>query len=173
MDEDWPLYLSIAEEIEERILDGRLAPGDALPSASAIEVEWDVSAQVARAALRELKAAGHTTARHGMGTRVREPGAVEVVAVTPELTPEDREVVAALAARGVVVEEIRDRVTAKQPTLRERRENRIPAGVAMLVTVREYLAAGEVVRAVPTVLRGDQAELVYPGPAIGAEFKSD
>lgn len=57
--------------IAEAILDGRLRPGDALPSEARIAASFGVSKQVAREALREIAALGLVHVQQGKATRVR------------------------------------------------------------------------------------------------------
>jgi len=56
--------------LTQRILLGQLAPGEKLPSESAIVGEYGVSRTVVREALSKLQAAGLVETRHGVGTFV-------------------------------------------------------------------------------------------------------
>ena len=60
----------IVAELTQRILLGQLAPGEKLPSESAIVGEYGVSRTVVREALSKLQAAGLVETRHGVGTFV-------------------------------------------------------------------------------------------------------
>ena len=67
-----PAYLQLADTMRQLILDGTLAPGDKLPSATDLTRQYDVSRQVAVMALRELHHAGLIYGHPGKGTFVRE-----------------------------------------------------------------------------------------------------
>ncbi|NDY90292.1 FadR/GntR family transcriptional regulator [Ideonella livida] len=58
--------------LEERIRDGRLGPGEKLPTEAAIMGEFGVSRTVVREAISRLQAAGLVSTRHGVGTFVSE-----------------------------------------------------------------------------------------------------
>ncbi|AQY65941.1 FadR/GntR family transcriptional regulator [Pseudomonas veronii] len=60
----------IVTTLTQRILLGQLAPGEKLPSESAIVGEYGVSRTVVREALSKLQAAGLVETRHGVGTFV-------------------------------------------------------------------------------------------------------
>lgn len=64
------LALELVEALGERIRDGRLAPGDKLPSEAAIVDEFGVSRTVVREAISKLQASGLVETRHGVGTFV-------------------------------------------------------------------------------------------------------
>jgi len=77
---DWtrgePAYLQVAEVLRQKIRSGEIAPGDQLPSYSALMREYDVSITVARSAVAELRAEGLVTTHQGKGAFVLE-GAAE------------------------------------------------------------------------------------------------
>lgn len=60
----------IVTALTQRILLGQMAPGEKLPSESAIVGEYGVSRTVVREALSKLQAAGLVETRHGVGTFV-------------------------------------------------------------------------------------------------------
>jgi DNA-binding FadR family transcriptional regulator len=64
------LALDVVEGIGERMRDGRLAPGDKLPSEAAVMAEFGVSRTGVREALSKLQASGQVATRHGVGTFV-------------------------------------------------------------------------------------------------------
>jgi DNA-binding FadR family transcriptional regulator len=64
------LALELVEAIGDRIRDGRLPPGDKLPTEAAIMGEFGVSRTVVREAISKLQAAGWVETRHGIGTFV-------------------------------------------------------------------------------------------------------
>ena len=63
----------VARYIEEKILSGKLAPGDPLPSEREISSSLDVSRSVVREALGRLASLGLVQSVHGSGTRVASP----------------------------------------------------------------------------------------------------
>jgi len=64
------LALELVDSLGDRIRDGRLAPGDKLPTEAAIMAEFEVSRTVVREAISKLQAAGMVDTRHGIGTFV-------------------------------------------------------------------------------------------------------
>jgi GntR family transcriptional regulator len=67
----WPLYLQIAEELREQILNEELAPGARLPSEHSLMETYDASRQTIRKAIAELKTEGLLDAEQGRGVFVR------------------------------------------------------------------------------------------------------
>lgn len=61
---------TVASELETRILDGSLKPGDFLPSERELAIELGVSRPPIREAIQKLASKGLLTTRHGLGTRV-------------------------------------------------------------------------------------------------------
>lgn len=87
-----PLYERARESIRELIADGSYAPGDRLPSESALAEQFGIHRLTARRALEELAREGVAVARKGSGTfvaprRTRLPIAVPLIrdAFTPSL----------------------------------------------------------------------------------------
>ncbi|MER7211036.1 GntR family transcriptional regulator [Streptosporangium sp. NPDC000239] len=72
MDQSGALYLAIADQLRQQIVNGELAPGAALPSQTEIARQFGVSDGVARKVIRTLVVEGHAVARPGAGTFVRE-----------------------------------------------------------------------------------------------------
>lgn len=62
---------SISDSIAHAVLEGSLAPGDALPSEGEIAREFDVSRPIAREALRHLSSAGLVHTQQGKVARVK------------------------------------------------------------------------------------------------------
>ncbi|MFC7717431.1 GntR family transcriptional regulator [Nonomuraea recticatena] len=58
MNDPQPPYLRIVADIERRIADGELRPGDPVPTTRAIVREWGVAMATATKALAALKQAG-------------------------------------------------------------------------------------------------------------------
>ena len=67
-----PAYLRVAEDLRQRIVDGRLAPHTRLPSQARIREQYGVSDTVALEARKVLMAEGLVEGRSGSGTYVRE-----------------------------------------------------------------------------------------------------
>jgi GntR family transcriptional repressor for pyruvate dehydrogenase complex len=63
---------SVIAQLSNAIVEGRLKPGDRLPSEAQIALSFGVSKPVAREALRELAALGVVQVHHGKATRVGE-----------------------------------------------------------------------------------------------------
>ena len=61
---------SVASELEKRILEGSIRPGDRLPSERALALEMGVSRPSLREAMQKLVSKGLLTTRHGGGTYV-------------------------------------------------------------------------------------------------------
>lgn len=61
----------ISDAIARAVLEGKLAPGDALPSEGALAREFDVSRPIAREALRHLTSAGLVHTQQGKVARVK------------------------------------------------------------------------------------------------------
>ncbi len=66
------LYRKIAAAFHRDILDGRLKPGDRLPTVREISERWSCTIGTAQHAYRELANQGLVTSRAGQGTRVVE-----------------------------------------------------------------------------------------------------
>lgn len=62
---------TISDAIAQAVLEGRLEPGDALPSEGELAREFDVSRPIAREALRNLTAAGLVHTQQGKVARVK------------------------------------------------------------------------------------------------------
>ena len=64
------LALELVDGLGDRIRDGRLKPGDKLPTEAAIMAEYGVSRTVVREAISKLQASGLVATRHGVGSFV-------------------------------------------------------------------------------------------------------
>lgn len=93
------LALELVESLGDRIRDGRLAPGDKLPTESALMAEFGVSRTVVREAISRLQAAGLVRTRHGIGTFAVELGDASVFRIAPEQLATLHDVVAMLELR--------------------------------------------------------------------------
>jgi GntR family transcriptional repressor for pyruvate dehydrogenase complex len=93
------LALDLVESLGERIRDGRLAPGDKLPTETAFMGEFGVSRTVVREALSKLQASGLVATRHGVGTFVVGIGDAAVFRIDLQQLATLRDVVAVLELR--------------------------------------------------------------------------
>lgn len=93
------LALALVEALGDRIRDGRLAPGEKLPTEAAIMLEHGVSRTVVREALSKLQAAGQVLTRHGIGTFVVGPGDAAAFRISPDQLATLDEVIALLELR--------------------------------------------------------------------------
>jgi DNA-binding FadR family transcriptional regulator len=93
------LALDLVEALGDRIRDGRLVPGEKLPTEAAIMQEHGVSRTVVREALSKLQAAGQVRTRHGIGTFVVGVGDAAPFRITPEQLATLDDVIALLELR--------------------------------------------------------------------------
>ena len=97
------LALELVDGLGDRIRDGRLKPGDKLPSEAAIMAEYGVSRTVVREAISRLQASGLVATRHGVGSFVEALSPVAGEAAGFRIAPEQyatlRDVVALLELR--------------------------------------------------------------------------
>lgn len=69
-----PIYLQIADIIQERVNRGELLPGQPVPSEALMETEFQVARTTARRVARELRERGTAYTIQGEGTFVGPPG---------------------------------------------------------------------------------------------------
>jgi DNA-binding GntR family transcriptional regulator len=67
-----PLYISLADDLREQIVDGRLKPGDQLPTENTAASDRGVSRSVVRQAYQQLEVEGIILSGQGRGWYVRE-----------------------------------------------------------------------------------------------------
>lgn len=89
----------LVEQISAQIRDGRLAPGDKLPTEGQVMQAFGVSRTVVREALSRLQAAGQVATRHGIGTFVVGAGEEPVFRLGPQQLETLRDVIAVLELR--------------------------------------------------------------------------
>ncbi len=65
-----PLYLQIAESVRQDLLEGRLRPGDALPTVREMAEKWKCTPGTVQQAYKELTREGIAVSRPGQGTRI-------------------------------------------------------------------------------------------------------
>lgn len=93
------LALELVESLGDRIRDGRIAPGDKLPTEAAIMEEFGVSRTVVREAISKLQASGLVETRHGIGTFVVGLGDGAAFRIAPEQMATLHDVIAVLELR--------------------------------------------------------------------------
>jgi len=71
-----PKYRTIADDVRQRIDDGRLSPGEQLPAQTAMAADYGVTVMTLRQALTELERDGLIRAERGRGTFVASAPAV-------------------------------------------------------------------------------------------------
>ncbi|WP_291298291.1 FadR/GntR family transcriptional regulator [Elioraea sp.] len=71
----------IVAQLSDALLDGRLGPGEALPSEARLAERFGVSKQVVREALHQLAAVGVVEIGQGRATRVRTPDAAPLARI--------------------------------------------------------------------------------------------
>ena len=98
-----PGYLQIADDLRAQIADGRLSPGDSLPSTAQLREQYDVSAGVVKAAISVLRTEGLVVGQQGKGVFVKDQGATRSPAPPPTATS---------AADGALVELITEVLSA-------------------------------------------------------------
>src|SRR5512146_1226083 len=62
---------SVSDQIAAALFDGRISPGEALPSEGEIATDFGVSKPIAREALRQLSAAGLISTQQGKVARAK------------------------------------------------------------------------------------------------------
>ncbi|MFI6514043.1 winged helix-turn-helix domain-containing protein [Spirillospora sp. NPDC050679] len=67
-----PGYLQIADDLRKQIADGRLAPGDSLPSIAQLSRDYDASTGVVKSAISVLRTEGAVIGQQGKGVFVRD-----------------------------------------------------------------------------------------------------
>ena len=93
------LALELVESLGDRIRDGRIAPGDKLPTEAAIMEAYGVSRTVVREAISKLQASGLVETRHGIGTFVVGLGDGAAFRIAPEQMGTLHDVIAVLELR--------------------------------------------------------------------------
>lgn len=79
-----PIYRQIVDQTRRLIADGRLAPGDRLPSVRTIATELGINPMTVSKAYSMLDRAGVVLRRPGVGMVVAKAGADPTLAVEPE-----------------------------------------------------------------------------------------
>ena len=86
-----PLYFQVAEQLEEAIHDGRLAPGDRIANEVALADQLGLSRPTLRQAIQTLVDKGLLVRKRGVGTQVIQPHvrrSVELTSLYDDLSVE-------------------------------------------------------------------------------------
>ncbi|MFF3453258.1 GntR family transcriptional regulator [Streptomyces sp. NPDC002730] len=86
-----PKYLKIADDIAETIGAGALAPGEPVPSETALMDRYGVAVGTVRHAMAELRTRGLIETRHGAGSFVKSALLEGSVPLSPDLLDQLRE----------------------------------------------------------------------------------
>jgi molybdate-binding protein/DNA-binding transcriptional regulator YhcF (GntR family) len=78
-----PLYLQIAESVRQDLLEGRLRPGDALPTVREMAERWKCTPGTVQQAYKELTRQGIAISRPGQGTHIGSGAVAEAADATP------------------------------------------------------------------------------------------
>jgi GntR family transcriptional regulator len=74
-----PFYIQLSEQIRLLVHEGKLGPGDALPTVRELAVDLEVNANTVARVYRDLKRDGLLRLERGVGTFVAESGAHRAV----------------------------------------------------------------------------------------------
>ena len=67
-----PIYLQVIRDLEKKIIQGKLKPGDRLPSGRDLAVQYKINQNTAARIYRELEDMGYCFTRRGIGTFLAE-----------------------------------------------------------------------------------------------------
>ncbi len=98
---DVPIYLQLRNQIVAGISDGRLAPGERLPTVRALAEELGVNVMTVNKAYQLLKQEGFLCTDRRNGARVRERPGEETGTLPPESVERLRMLAAEARARGM------------------------------------------------------------------------
>lgn len=126
--ETTPRYVVIKQSICDAVRDGRLHPGDRVPSEAELVQQFDVSRMTANRALRELQAAGVVVRRAGSGSFIAQPKPIGQMIEIRNIAEEIRERGHVYRAR--VIQNIEERAAAETAALLE-----IPTGTRIFHSI--------------------------------------
>ncbi len=98
------VYEEVAAQLERRILEGALRPGDKLPPERELAERFDVSRSAVREAIRSLELKGLVEPRPGEGTLVRTPSIDSLLNPLASLLGQKRELVRELLEVRAMIE---------------------------------------------------------------------
>lgn len=154
-----PMYLQVSDQLRRLIRSGEWPPGHLLPSQAELTDRYGVSVVTVRAAVAVLRAEGLVVTRQGLGSFVR--GDLPA-GTTIGLVPNHAPTTTARRWSGEDSAKAVESVHARMPTPQEAQDQRIVAGVPVLVVTRRPVA--DTARAAPAdviVLAADRAILRY------------
>ncbi len=128
VDRGAPRYAAIKQAIADAARDGRLKPGDRVPSEAELVEQFGVSRMTANRALRELQAAGVVVRRAGSGSFIAEPQPIGQMIEIRNIADEIRERGHIYRAR--VIQNLAERATAETAPLLE-----VPAGTKLFHSI--------------------------------------
>lgn len=127
-DRSAPRYAAIKQSISEALRDGRLKPGDRVPSEAELVDRFGVSRMTANRALRELQAAGVIVRRAGIGSFIAEQRPIGQMIEIRNIAEEIRERGHVYRAR--VIQNLAERANAETAPLLE-----VPAGTKLFHSI--------------------------------------
>ncbi|MEN9630888.1 MAG: hypothetical protein RJA10_4116, partial [Pseudomonadota bacterium] len=182
------LALQLVDALAERIRSGQIAPGQRLPTESALMDEQGVSRTVVREALSQLQASGLVETRHGVGTFVLEGADSASFSIRPRHLATLQDVVAVLELRigveteaaGLAAQRRTDRNLAVMRAALDAFEQAVARGGDAVAP--DYRFHAEIARATQNTHFGNllgtlgqriipRARLEAPQPAVSDEFR--
>lgn len=169
---DTPAFKQIAASLRDAVANGRLAPGDRVPSESQLMEHYGVARMTVRQALSELRAEGLLIAEHGRGVFVRERPVVRRVA-SDRFARRHREAGQAAfiaEAAGVASPSVDEIQVGNEVASGDVREAlRLPARARVIARHRRYLMDGQPVELASSYIpasmaKGTQIEQADTGP---------
>lgn len=138
-----PAYQTIADDLREQIIDGRLAPGQRLPTQAELCERYDVASATAARAIQILLSEGFATSKPGAGVFVRpRPAVMRMVRSWYQRSGTGSPWRAEMAAVGRAGDwESDSRVLEALPAVAERL--RIPVGARVMCTRYRFLLDGD------------------------------
>lgn len=127
-DQAAPRYAVIKQSISDAVRDGRLKPGDRVPSEAELVDRFDVSRMTANRALRELQAAGVIVRRAGIGSFIAEQRPIGQMIEIRNIAEEIRERGHVYRAR--VIQNLAERANAETAPLLE-----VPVGTKLFHSI--------------------------------------
>lgn len=118
-----PGYLQIADDLRRQIDQGKLAPGDALPSIAQLCEQYEATLGVVKSAISVLRTEGRVIGQQGKGVFVRDPNGNGTPAPQAEgdpVTAQLSEILTAVRDLGERVARLEQSVYPEPPKARRR-----------------------------------------------------
>ncbi|MCK2214314.1 GntR family transcriptional regulator [Actinomadura sp. ATCC 31491] len=142
-----PPFRRIADDLRTEILDGRLAPGEKLPSENDLASRYDTTRTTVRKAIALLRAEGHVVSSQGAKTHVRKRPAIMMVSTGTQWRSRREGGIASLnvelADQGFNAEQRLVEVTQEPASGEVAAALGLSGGQAVIVRRREVLVDGE------------------------------